>query len=857
MYFGIDNMLQTASYRLYNPKEGLVNVNPLLDDKDQEMSRFSYYNASNLIFEKVLSHQLSLNEKDNMICYMLLLGNPYQPSIHGVACFKKLWNLVLCVNQINYTIPTPVQFSQTTGVKIRIGNIFSCEMNISMSTLNYCDGVIDCPGVVNDESNCTCKMNGLLINDNKYCSQKCHLHNCSCSHMYRQKLSGGCGIYINNHINRQIETIGEMNKSYLKVAERITLKGNDPYGGINNSCPEQNMENCYSGLDECYSLNEVCQYKVDGHSNTLSICTNGKHLEGCKDFKCLQSSKCYNSYCIPYTYICNGKWDCWDGSDEAYCLSRLCSGMFKCRHSSVCFPLDLVCDDNVDCAYSDDEIFCHSCLPMCYCLGMAILCNGVQDIEINSMNMFASITIFGGFLSRHINFKMAINILISKSHVTELWKVIHTGNYTVLATIEMTLVKMRKIKKCPRKMLLPNLKCLNVSNNIISGISSYAFTSLNKLNHLDLSNNKLHWLTPKISSGLSSLKFIKLTGNVLLRIQYGTFHSILVKVIIIDRIAICCKLSDSKVVCSAKLPSQKCRRLTLLKYSSFFLSFFIILSNGTVSYFLKHNYKRKTKYKLWFLYIALTRTLHFSGFLLGIYLLVIAFFHSYRGLNDVGEYLDMEDKAFCSFLLYLSTFSISLSCLITLLLSLSRFLIIGYQIQDFLTVRAFYAIIVILIILNILPFLLFYQGNGNFQSALCFILEIKGSSIYLTLLSLGLYFLFTLILFSSIILYFLLFVKVKKLTKEVMFEMQINIKEHKYFSMMNRTKVTVAIICLYYTALCIVSLHSTFHKGANDRYLQHYTVFAVLPIYPLLNPFLYNFQELKTIWSKIRFKGIV
>ena len=92
---------------------------------------------------------------------------------------------------------------------------------------------------------------------------------------------------------------------------------------------------CMKGHIKCFNFTDICLYKlnIDKH---LIPCRNGGHLDNCKFFECNTMFKCPDSYCVPWTYICDGKWDCPYGEDEKrnkVCTGEIvCEGMFKCNH---------------------------------------------------------------------------------------------------------------------------------------------------------------------------------------------------------------------------------------------------------------------------------------------------------------------------------------------------------------------------------------------------------------------------------------------------------------------------------------------------------------------------------------------
>ncbi len=131
---------------------------------------------------------------------------------------------------------------------------------------------------------------------------------------------------------------------------------------------------CKEGHPKCYNKSQSCIYRLDdlGH---LSTCRNGKHLESCKSFQCKFMYKCTDYYCIPWSYVCDGKIDCPKGDDEdnnIVCGSGPhCVNMFKCIETGhICLHVENVCDGIFDCPWKDDEDMCDLkfviCMSFCY-----------------------------------------------------------------------------------------------------------------------------------------------------------------------------------------------------------------------------------------------------------------------------------------------------------------------------------------------------------------------------------------------------------------------------------------------------------------------------------------------------------
>ena len=74
---------------------------------------------------------------------------------------------------------------------------------------------------------------------------------------------------------------------------------------------------CRLELDVCFDFGDIYKYVLNINCYLIQ-CKNWDHIENCTNFECNKMFKCFNSYCIPWTYVCDGKWDCLKGSDELH-----------------------------------------------------------------------------------------------------------------------------------------------------------------------------------------------------------------------------------------------------------------------------------------------------------------------------------------------------------------------------------------------------------------------------------------------------------------------------------------------------------------------------------------------------------
>ena len=164
---------------------------------------------------------------------------------------------------------------------------------------------------------------------------------------------------------------------------------------INNTklgCPREGQLPCKESHPGCYNITDICLYTLDrfGH---LKPCRTGSHMESCEQFECNKNYKCPDYYCVPWNYVCDGKWDCSYGYDEIShnCSSgRQCSNMFKCKDSQLCVHLLDTCNGAADCPLEDDEVLCElqyiMCPDKCIFLNFALTChNSTKNFGFTSL----------------------------------------------------------------------------------------------------------------------------------------------------------------------------------------------------------------------------------------------------------------------------------------------------------------------------------------------------------------------------------------------------------------------------------------------------------------------------------------
>ena len=243
--------------------------------------------------------------------------------------------------------------------KIHIGiNIFYCRLGGYILQAYTCDGINDCPNDSSDENMCTCDEEHYSKNSNNTCMKMQRRHNIThCTHNYFMDITGSCKKYVFNMV-----TIN--NKSHMRENKKMkmflcnngqTLSITLVNDLISDCGPDSEDEPillaikarnqtfhckpwefpCMEGHKKFFNFTDICHYQLN-EENHLIPCRNGGHLENCRKFECNVMFKCPDYYCVAWTYVCDGKWDCPYGEDEfnnEVCIGKsVCDKMFKCRN---------------------------------------------------------------------------------------------------------------------------------------------------------------------------------------------------------------------------------------------------------------------------------------------------------------------------------------------------------------------------------------------------------------------------------------------------------------------------------------------------------------------------------------------
>ena len=451
---------------------------------------------------------------------------------------------------------------------------FECDDGTCILDIYACDGVFDCHSRY-DEMQCSASQ---YINTSAVHLINTHiwtLDSTICPGYLKQDPASQCfppgGVCDNIHnINFEAEYCiydGLKNYSYSMYPPlSITDQQNSTDKNYLISAESVYVETCISKTRK-HDVKFV-------HSNPL-----------CGKVECPSMFKCTSNYCILIQNVCDGHIDCFDVSDEIFCGHVSCPGFFKCRGEQRCLPSYLICDKKVDCRYSaDDELYCQSCPLFCSCSGYSIVCSQ-YPASYSAYHKYAKF-VYPIITQEDIpNLQNVIVLDISYCNISDI---------TILAKAQKTII-------------------LNISNNAITHAPWKALAKLpQSLHTLDLSNNKITWLSPESLSHslrikvlflkntniftisrdnfthLRFLEFIDIRYN---SIRYmdikSTYNLPYIRVIRGMSHSLCCIMQDIPVKCEDNEGLYISCRLYIYKYISIVGFCFIAVSIVTLTYMFR------------------------------------------------------------------------------------------------------------------------------------------------------------------------------------------------------------------------------------------------------------------------------
>ena len=635
-------------------------------------------------------------------------------------------------------------------VIITNANMFQCHSGEYTSYLFVCDGIVDCnDDVFSDEAFCTCKESEIFHWWCKYITNEIdNRSQTKCSSLYHTAIDRSCYQYTHIEKKRSIPTHQPDNNSFkcnngkqipLDFLDDLTLdcgfQGEDEpilnyllskRKQFNCTFPDQIP--CLEGHSRCFNITDICMYRINEYRH-LTPCRNGGHLESCKEFECNLSFKCKHSYCISWSYVCNGKWDCPEGDDETNYLcteSTLCNQMFKCRYTSrKCIHMGNVCDGNDDCPMKDDELHCElqriKCPSKCLCLSLAIECRNKNDNFIHLQFPFISLSFRMVSISTHEllgRFPKVVFLTIRNGTLSDCCGIYYSS---IIAFIDFSFNNLKIVEQnCFVK--LKHVKVILLNSNEIFLVKPKSFNDLPNLTFLSLSNNPLFMVSINFIVFSYSLKLLQLRKIKFCNLNPSSFANLQIGIIDTTDYHLCCIIS-SDIKCTGLIPwyvsCYNMLQLNSIKSIFIFISF-LILSLTVASVLLNILSKMSKR-----VFSIIMSGVDLSDLLYGIYLSSIWLADTYyKEIFMVKEELWRSDK-FC-----FAAFSIILcytlsNQLLILLMSLSRLMTVIYPLQTKFKNKSFMRRITVCILLFSSLFSIFVTCSvkilyGTLSTPICF-----------------------------------------------------------------------------------------------------------------------------------------
>ncbi len=452
--------------------------------------------------------------------------------------------------------------------KIKVGSqLFRCADGMFISQVLVCDGNRNCVGHATDE---------FCITTNT----KRHHMNSACPSLHYETAKGSCQKFLLPKGKTLGHLLGKQVVRCRNGIELDMLLKNDlvPDCGPDAedepillsslshnrhfTCKRPYEIPCKSGHSKCFNMTDICVYSFDIF-NHLHPCRTGGHLEQCDTFQCNMMFKCFNSYCIPWSYSCDGKWDCPNGKDELFHFicrkDAVCPFLYSCRNSRQCIHVGTVCDNTSNCPSGDDEEICqlknHMCPVQCHCLLFAIKCWKANDLGLILHQLFyphmlidTSFSIVQNVKTIFERFPLSMYVIMIQARIQYICQILSSG---LVVYLDVSLNAIGTISKnCMESFF--QLKYFNISDNKILSLSTQSFVNTTALQVLCLSNNPLEVLPHNVFKDSLKLQLILARNLSLKQLDKTAFDVSFPVILNVTDYRICC-VAPSKINCTSEI----------------------------------------------------------------------------------------------------------------------------------------------------------------------------------------------------------------------------------------------------------------------------------------------------------------
>ena len=530
-----------------------------------------------------------------------------------------------------------IQTNYDTVSRINKNNVFKCHSGTLISFIYVCDDKVDCPGdIPSDEINCTCTSNKSYSNKCKLIINKSGIATCSLfyvtvnDHSCQPTWKMDITFHIPQNSKRDITC---SNENYIDPNfENDSISA---YLGIeyweDPTCTRKGQIPCIKGYKTCFAISDICVYKLD-FCGALVPCRTGEHMQNCKYNECNMKVKCPGFYCIPWQYICDGKWDCPNGYDESHrekCIQiKHCIDMLKCISSQTCIHISSICDGIVDCPNGDDEHLCSlskGCPSFCDCLHLTIVCLNIQNFDIQTAIEFPYQIIYitlsaPSFIYNFLSQLQTAKVLSLKNdQLRSICNHLPSINGTVMIDLSSNIIA-QVTKKCFLNGY--SVKVIKMNNNQLSTFCKATILHLYNLILLDLSNNSLRTLFHDLHDTHISFKILIVFNNQINIMTKSSLKTVGIQLLLTDDYHLCCSAS-SKTICTAHTPWYTVCSFVLINGNlrvCYYLVSFVIIITSILSLVAQ---KLSTKNDVKRSFSIIMYSISFVDFLFGVYLVIL------------------------------------------------------------------------------------------------------------------------------------------------------------------------------------------------------------------------------------------
>ncbi len=600
------------------------------------------------------------------------------------------------------------------------------------------------------------------------------------------------------------------------------------------------------GMQDTYKLSEVCIYKVN--LSVISPCQQGSHLQDCKAFNCSLHFKCPGHYCVPWTYICDGMWDCPEGYDEQDHLNcsreRTCSNMYRCKDTSLCSHINDICDGFANCPFGDDEMQCglmHMICPKgCVCLNFALQC---EHTILHTFHNWKYVSYYITFskvsmisLVRHFMKHKVFFVCLPNNALKYILPKSFTGDYLYLvdySSNDVTEVDTYSFSD------MGKISFIGLKNNSIEKLYTFAITNISSVFSLDLSGNNISEITRNCINA-KYIASLVLNNNPIMFLEKDTIVALSIYIITTDHCPVCCfqlaeKCRTKKhcLSCDDLLPSAHSKTLFLVvSIVVFSLNCFSIALNLWKSSKKAKSFPGVGRQNNNSCYNIIVCANHGTDILCAMYLYFIWFLD--RNCNQLRPIFEHSWKknGWCVFALTSITLCVISTPVLSLFLSFSRYFVVKYPFDSNFKRKSFvvkflFSILGIAGIFTlVIVTMLFMACSTSMDLCLPFV----SSSAACFPFHLGITFLITLLQVSAIV-----------ITTSLHFAMYVSLKKTKSDINQGR-QVGQAVV----VQLVLLGLSSTVSWTSNivflffplflSRELLSWTTGLLLPFNPMMNP---------------------